>query len=57
MLPEFVAVLKVHGVDDEVGMGIVRIAVGTDKDLMPRPGAGGKGQRDLMGLDGGDFIP
>lgn len=57
VLPELVPVFKVHGVDDEVGMGIVRIAVGTDKNLMARPGAGGEGQRNLMGLDGGELIP
>lgn len=56
-MAELIAVLKVYGVDDEVGVGIVRIAVGADENLMPRPGAGGEGQRDLMGLDGGDLIP
>lgn len=57
VLPELVAVLKVYGVDDEVGVGIVRITVSTDKDLMARPGTGGEGQCDLMGLDGGELIP
>lgn len=57
VLSELVSVLEVHRVDDEVGVGIVRIAVGADKSLVARPGAGGERQRDLVGLDGGDLIP
>ena len=45
---------EVHGVDDEMTMDMVGIAVGGDQDFRTGPGPGGKFQSDLVGLFGRD---
>ena len=55
-LAEFHPRFKADGVDHEVGMYMLRIAVGGHLHLMPRPGFGGKLQTDCVGLFIGDVL-
>ena len=56
MLAELIARLKADAVDDEVGVGMARVTVGGDQNLVARPGFGRKLQGDLMGLGVGDAL-
>ena len=47
---------KADGVDHEVGMDMLVIAVGSYLHLVPRPGLGGKLQTDCVGLFIGDVL-
>ena len=47
---------KADGVDHEVGMYMLGIAVGGHLHLMPRPGFGGKFQTNLVCLLVGDLL-
>ena len=53
-LMELASVLPTDGVDHEVGMGIVRIAVGADQNLMSRPGPLRKLQGQGVGIGRGN---
>ena len=55
-LTELSPVLPADGVDDEVRMGVVRIAVGADQHLMSRPGPLRELQRQRVGVCVGDGI-
>lgn len=48
--------LEVHGVDDEVTVDMVGIAVGGDENLRTGPGTGGEFHGDLMRLLGSDIL-
>ena len=48
--------LEVYGVDDEVTMDMVGVAVGGDEDFRAGPGAGCELHGDLMGLPGSDVL-
>ena len=56
-LVQLASVLPADGVDHEVGMGVVRIAVGADQHLMSRPGPLRKLQGQGVGVFGGDGGP
>ena len=56
ILPELPSGFKVDGVDDEMGMDMVSIAVGGDENLRTRPGTDGKLLRNLMCLPGGNVL-
>ena len=47
---------KVHGIDDEVTVYMVGIAVGGDENLRTGPCAGGKLQGNFMCLPVGDIL-
>ena len=55
-LAELHSCFKADGVDHEVGMDVLGIAVGGHLHLMPRPGLGGKLQTDCVGLFIGDVL-
>jgi len=50
VLPELQTRFKVHGVDDEVTVYMVGIAVGGDENFRTGPGTGGELQSDFMCL-------
>lgn len=50
MLAQLVPRLEADAVDDEMGMDMGRVAVGSDQHLVSRPGANGKLQRDGIGF-------
>ena len=56
VLPQLQASLEVHGVDDEVTMDMVGVAMGGDENFGTGPGAGGELQGDLMCLLGSDTL-
>ena len=56
VLPELQPGFKVHGVDDEVTMDMVGIAVGGDENLSTGPGTGSEFHGDLMCLLGSDIL-
>ena len=56
VLPEFQTCFKVHGVDDEVTVYMVGIAVGGDENFRTGPGTGSKFHGDLMCLLGSDIL-
>ena len=55
-MPELQTSLEVYGVDDEVTMDMVGIAVGGDKDFRTRPCTGSEFQGNLMSLLGSDIL-
>ena len=57
ILPEFSPILKADGVDDEVGVDVFRIAVGSHLHLMPGPGFRGELSGDGMGFLIADVLP
>lgn len=56
ILPKLQTGFEVYGVDDEVAMDMVSIAVGGDKNLRAGPGTGSKVLCNLMGLLGCDIL-
>lgn len=56
VLPELQSSLEVYGVDDEVTMDMVGIAVGSDEDFRTGPGTGSEFHGDLMRLLGSDVL-
>ena len=56
VLPEFQSSLEVYGVDDEVTVYMVGIAVGSDEDFRTGPGTGSEFHGDLMRLLGSDIL-
>ena len=56
VLPEFQSSLEVYGVDDEVTVYMVDIAVGGDENLSTGPGTGSEFHSDLMCLLGSDIL-
>lgn len=56
ILPQLLARFKADRVDDKVGMDVLGIAMGTDLNLMPRPGLSRKFLCDLVGLQGCNFF-
>ena len=56
VLPELQSSLEVYGVDDEVTMDMVGIAVGSDEDFRTGPGTGSEFHGDLMRLLGSDIL-
>ena len=56
-LVQLASVLPADGVDHEVGMGVVRIAVGADQHLMSRPSPLRKLQGQGVGVGRGDGGP
>jgi hypothetical protein len=56
VLPEFQSSLEVYGVDDEVTVYMVGIAVGGNENFRTGPGTGGKLHGDLMRLLGSDIL-
>ena len=57
VLAELFSRLKADGIDDEMGVDMPGIAVGSYLHLMPRPGLRCKLQPDGMGLGIGDVLP
>ena len=55
-MPELQTSLEVHGVDDEVTMDMVGIAVGSDENFRTRPCTSGEFQSYLMSLLGSDDL-
>ena len=56
VLPELQSSLEVYGVDDEVTMDMVGIAVGSDEDFRTGPCTGSEFHGDLMCLLGSDIL-
>lgn len=56
VLPELQTSLEVHGVDDEVTMDMVGIAVGGDENFRTGPGTSSEFHGDLMCLLGSDIL-
>ena len=56
VLPELQPGFKVHGVDDEVTMDMVGIAVGSDENFRTGPGTSSEFHGDLMCLLGSDIL-
>ena len=56
VLPELQTSLEVYGVDDEVTMDMVGIAVGGDENFRTWPSTGSELQSNLMGLFGSDIL-
>lgn len=56
VLPKLQSSFEVHGVDDEVAVDMVSIAVGGNEDFGAGPGAGSKLHGDLMCLLRGDIL-
>lgn len=56
VLPELQSSLEVYGVDDEVTMDMVGIAVGSDENFRTGPGTGSEFQSDFMCLPVGDIL-
>ena len=56
VLPELQTSLEVHGVDDEVTMDMVGIAVGGDENFRTGPGTSSEFHGDLMCLLGSDVL-
>ena len=56
VLPELQSSLEVYGVDDEVTMDMVGIAVGSDENFRTGPCAGSEFHGDLMRLLGSDIL-
>lgn len=56
VLPELQSSLEVYGVDDEVTMDMVGIAVGSDEDFRTGPGTGSEFHGNLMRLLGSDIL-
>jgi len=56
VLPEFQSSLEVYGVDDEVTVYMVGIAVGGDENLSTGPGTDSEFHSDLMCLLGSDIL-
>ena len=57
VLAELPACFKADGIDDEMGVDMPGIAVGSHLHLMPRPGLRRKLQSDGMSLGIGDVLP
>lgn len=57
ILAELLPGLEADGIDDEVGVDMLGIAVGGHLHLMPRPGLCRKLQTDCMSLGIGDILP
>ena len=56
VLPQLVTIHKADGVDNEVGVDVVGVAVGGHLHLMSGPGTGGELSGDGMGLLMGDIL-
>ena len=56
ILPQFVTIHKADGVDDEVGVDVVGVAVGGHLHFMSGPGTGGELSGDGVGLLMGDVL-
>lgn len=57
ILAELLPRLEADGIDDEVGVDMPGIAVGSHLHLMPRPGLRRKLQTDGMSIGIGDILP